>query len=587
MKILKIGSAVGVIFGIIFAMIVSGLVLFLNKELSILDGYKLSGYFLVIYGFIFLIIGFVFGAIAEIILKNWYVDRAGLVYIEGIFLSFVTILFLNFYRFKLIHEPVISFAKWFWILFGILIMLVIANFIGYIFYFVYKNKLIKKVLICFLILFILIAPVSQIESKDDINYFESAIIPRETNTKVIVFGIDGATWSIINEMIEKGELKNFEKIIKEGNSGNIKSLNWPASPIVTNSIISGKAPEKHGIKGYAYLKIKGLRNYVKALPNHLSLYRLVRAGEDYGFIESVPVSGGLRNTKSFWDILTENEKTSGIVGWTTTWPAEKINGIFVSDRIIYYKEGLDKETIIYPAEEFENIKGLIREPESIKEHEIDKFVNDKERKFSEKYNLIKGAYAFDETSTDIGIYLIKKKFDVTGIYVDGVDYMEHMFWKYKESEYFFNVDEDESNAFSGVIDNYYKYFDEKLGEILNEMDGNTVLIVFSDNGQDKGEHERSYDGVIIFYGNEIKEGNVNDAKVYDIVPMILYFNGLPIAEDMDGRVLTEVIDEDYLRKNPVRYIRSYEVGGIEEKNIVKSDSDQKILDVLRNLGYAI
>jgi hypothetical protein len=34
--------------------------------------------------------------------------------------------------------------------------------------------------------------------------------------------------------------------------------------------------------------------------------------------------------------------------------------------------------------------------------------------------------------------------------------------------------------------------------------------------------------------------------------------GLPVARDMEGRVLTEILEESFARRNPVTFIPSYE-----------------------------
>jgi arylsulfatase A-like enzyme len=53
-------------------------------------------------------------------------------------------------------------------------------------------------------------------------------------------------------------------------------------------------------------------------------------------------------------------------------------------------------------------------------------------------------------------------------------------------------------------------------------------------------------------GGPIRKGfTFTDAKIVDVAPTVLYLMGLPVPEDMDGRVLTEAIDEDYIATNPV------------------------------------
>jgi hypothetical protein len=46
--------------------------------------------------------------------------------------------------------------------------------------------------------------------------------------------------------------------------------------------------------------------------------------------------------------------------------------------------------------------------------------------------------------------------------------------------------------------------------------------------------------------------------VLDLAPTMLYLMGLPVARDMEGRVLTEMVDEAFARAHPVTFIPSYE-----------------------------
>ena len=103
-----------------------------------------------------------------------------------------------------------------------------------------------------------------------------------------------------------------------------------------------------------------------------------------------------------------------------------------------------------------------------------------------------------------------------------------------------------------------------------------------------GDH--SDPGVIIIYGKNIKQNGLKkDAHILDITPTILYLLGLPVAEDMEGKVLTQAIDETFLKNNPVRYIPTYETkqAGMD-KTYEKSSSqiiERKQLDKLKSLGY--
>jgi len=79
---------------------------------------------------------------------------------------------------------------------------------------------------------------------------------------------------------------------------------------------------------------------------------------------------------------------------------------------------------------------------------------------------------------------------------------------------------------------------------------------------------------------------VKDASILDITPTVLYFLGLPQARDMEGRLLASIVHPAYLAKNPINYIPTHE-GGRRKKTQVpgRSASDEKILEMLRSLGY--
>jgi hypothetical protein len=67
------------------------------------------------------------------------------------------------------------------------------------------------------------------------------------------------------------------------------------------------------------------------------------------------------------------------------------------------------------------------------------------------------------------------------------------------------------------------------------------------------------DGFILVTGpNAAHRENPSSARVVDVVPTILFAGGLPIARDMDGRILTDAFTEEVLRRNALSVIQTYE-----------------------------
>jgi len=78
--------------------------------------------------------------------------------------------------------------------------------------------------------------------------------------------------------------------------------------------------------------------------------------------------------------------------------------------------------------------------------------------------------------------------------------------------------------------------------------------VNGDNPDSRTGAHGSY-GFILASGKHIKLGKtVEGASIMDIAPTILYLMGHPIPSDMDGKVLLEIIDEDFKTTNPVCYV---------------------------------
>lgn len=97
-----------------------------------------------------------------------------------------------------------------------------------------------------------------------------------------------------------------------------------------------------------------------------------------------------------------------------------------------------------------------------------------------------------------------------------------------------------------------------------------------------GDHRMN--GLYIAAGPNIKPNTrLSRARIIDVAPTMLYLMGHPIAEDMDGEVLTEMISEDYLRANPIRSTQAVDK---QKMDVEFSDEDsEEVSSRLKSLGY--
>jgi hypothetical protein len=127
----------------------------------------------------------------------------------------------------------------------------------------------------------------------------------KTGKKVLLLGWDAADWKIINRLIDNGEMPALKSMVERGVMGNISTLDPAYSPMLWTTIATGKHADKHGILGFS-----------EPTPDHSSIR---------------PVSTSSRKVKAIWNILTQKEFKTHVVNWWPSYPAEPINGIYVSN----------------------------------------------------------------------------------------------------------------------------------------------------------------------------------------------------------------------------------------------------------------
>ena len=77
------------------------------------------------------------------------------------------------------------------------------------------------------------------------------------NPKVIVIGLDGATWDLIKPWADEGKLPTFKHLMGKGAWGDLESTTPPITFPAIPSFITGKMPQKHGVFNFYKPKTDG------------------------------------------------------------------------------------------------------------------------------------------------------------------------------------------------------------------------------------------------------------------------------------------------------------------------------------------
>src|SRR5262249_35499412 len=162
-------------------------------------------------------------------------------------------------------------------------------------------------------------------------------------------------------------------------------------------------------------------------------------------------------------------------------------------------------------------------------------------------------------------------------YFRGLEVVGHSFMRFARPESFGDVRPDERRRYWHVLDAYLAYLGRGIGELAQGLRPGEVLLVVSAYGMEpvpqwrrawesltgeswvSGTHADAPDGVLLAMGDGIRSGvTLGSASVLDLAPTILYLMGLPVARDMDGRILTEMLQDEFMRAHPATFIPSYE-----------------------------
>ena len=179
----------------------------------------------------------------------------------------------------------------------------------------------------------------------------------------------------------------------------------------------------------------------------------------------------------------------------------------------------------------------------------------------------------------------------------GVDRVSHHMWACLEPEGTYvnlPMSPTRRDACAAALGRYYVYVDALLGKLLTLYDAGDLVIVLSDHGFEAGvdlmvisgvhKSESALDGIFFARGEgiEANESRVSGLSIFDIAPTVLAWLGLPVAEDMDGRVAPFLTPP---RAERVTRIPTHDGTPVERISSDPSGVDDTLMQQLQALGY--
>lgn len=267
----------------------------------------------------------------------------------------------------------------------------------------------------------------------------------ESRFKVVVIGLDGATFDLIKPWAEDGKLPTIAKLLTEGAAGPLRSTVPPMTAPAWSSFMTGKNPGKHGLYDWIY-----------------------RHPDSY---DVSPVTASHCKEPAIWEILGDQGRRVCSVNIPMTFPPKPVNGSMLSGLPAPSAQaGISYPPALLPEIERELGEYLLYpDPgQAYSDAGVDDFLRRLSDTTAMRFKVIH--HLFDREAWDFFMVVL-----------NGTDTVQHAMWKYMDPSHPLH-DPSKRDRYGRAIEDYYVSVDRYLGELVPRLDDNTVLMLMSDHG---------------------------------------------------------------------------------------------------------
>ena len=291
--------------------------------------------------------------------------------------------------------------------------------------------------------------------------------------RLLVIGIDGATYTLLDPMTERGLLPNLAALMRRGFRANLRSTIPPNSAAAWATFMTGKNPGRHGV-----LRFQATRPSPE-------IGCEFRPGA-YTFLNSASIGG-----RRIWDILGAAGKRVAVINVPMTYPPRPLNGIMITGLLT--PPGARDFT--WPPEL----------AESLTSYQIEQPLATMGYSPAADRELVRSSLEILEQQSQTALGLIEREpWDFFFICFTGTDRIQHRLWDHlvrlkdegrrvkdegRSAKCELNgngraLDDhrDEGDFFRKSLTRYYGLLDATVGRLVEKAGENTNCVILSDHG---------------------------------------------------------------------------------------------------------
>jgi len=271
---------------------------------------------------------------------------------------------------------------------------------------------------------------------------------KETQPRLLIIGLDSATFDLILPWIGEGDLPNLARLIRDGVSGPLRSTIPPSSPPAWTSFMTGKNPGKHGV---------------------------------FDFVEPEPgsygarfTSGASRRARTLWRILSDAGVSVGVINLPMTYPPEPVRG--------YLLAGMDtpdeNTSFVHPPELQQELARRFGSLPLVVSYMRQRVA----RGYRSQIQVVREWEEIEEKRAEVCLYLMEHhKTDLVMLHFFAIDQLQHHFWHYMDPGHPW-FDPVGARTVGDPIRPIYRKADEIVGRLISKLPADSHVIVLSDHG---------------------------------------------------------------------------------------------------------
>lgn len=367
-----------------------------------------------------------------------------------------------------------------------------------------------------------------------------------TSDRWIVIGVDGLSRELLERSANRGVTPHLARFAEESYAAPLAVPEKVVPPVSWTTIATGVSPAEHGILTPEVRRWLGVSSWMQITPLEFVLRSVVA---DAGIGQRQPVSGYLRKSKTFWEVLSDSGIRAGIVNWWGSWPAFPLRGWNISERYFYKLAAHQKEqNETYPENLFERYSSLSSQTTlSVHGPELDRFY---------------GSIFRDQVKQD--------PVRVASIYLPGLDILNYEFFTARRMDPF---------SYTDQYRQHLQWLDDWFAAIQSENpEVHIALILYQGRSLETNHSE------MLIQFNELRGKASRSFSEEDLAPLILHSCGVPISRSMHEDLIKAVYPADQIAKNPIRLVSAYPKS-IEVESAHAGQFNDLLIEQMKSLGY--